>query len=296
MKVQQDLAHYFSLLINIMDSDESDKFIYKNKKKTHFNFKQPRILNFERRTYWAPSVNDNWQVDLIDLSKQGGGYMMNAVDVFSRRAESVKLNGKSKEDIKKGLNELYNKFGAKPNKIQSDKEKGLYALQDDLKKQGINLYTVKNSYDLKNSAPIVERFNRTMRNYRNEVHEMKPKMNAQTLTNYVVNNFTKEYNNTKHSTVKAKPLDIAQGLIKKEDVLNEAIGRNYEEKSEPKEQFKEGDKVYKVSVPPVGVERKDADKYERNPYIIEKVLKTNPITYKLRNLSQKFYKQQLKKI
>ncbi len=54
---------------------------------------------------------------------------MNAVDVFSRKAESVKLNNKSKESIKNGLEQLFIKFGKKPNKIQSDREPALYALE-----------------------------------------------------------------------------------------------------------------------------------------------------------------------
>ena len=72
---------------------------------------------------------DNIQVDLIDMSKQSGGFIMNAVDVFSRKAESVKLNNKSKESIKNGLEQLFIKFGKKPNKIQSDREPALYALE-----------------------------------------------------------------------------------------------------------------------------------------------------------------------
>ncbi len=68
-----------------------------------FNFRSNRPRVFDRRTYVSPAYMDNIQVDLIDMTKQSGGFIMNAVDVFSRKAESVKLNKKPKESAKRGL-------------------------------------------------------------------------------------------------------------------------------------------------------------------------------------------------
>ena len=234
---------------------------------------------------------DNLQVDLIDMTKQSGGYIMNAVDVFSRKAESVKLNNKSKESVKKGLEQIFAKFGQKPKKIQSDKEPALYALEDELNKQGIILYTVKNAFDYGNSAPIVERFNRTMRDFMNVERDRKQYINKHALTNYVVKTFPNIYNNNVHSTVKQKPNDIANRNIDPDIIFSEQMNRASKPKQEPKEIYKVGDKIYLVKPPPPGIEKKDALKWYKEPFEIEEVFNTNPTTYKIKGKTEKYYKK-----
>ncbi len=145
------------------------------------NYLAPRPKTFPRRSYFSPSYMHNVQIDLIDLKANGSGYIMNCIDVFSRRAESILIKSKSKEEIRKGLEYMFKTFGQKPTSIQSDKEKGLYALKDELQKQGITLYSVANAYDYGYSAPIVERFNRSMREYMNLVLSAHPRFNMRTL-------------------------------------------------------------------------------------------------------------------
>ena len=258
-----------------------------------FNYRQYRPKTFPRRSYFSPSLNNNFQIDLLDFSKNGGGYVMNCIDVFSRRAESVQINGKSKESIRNGLNAIFKKFGTKPKSIQSDKEKGLFALENELKEQGITLYSVNNSYDYKNSAPIIERFNRTMREYFDYIDSTHPNFNMKTLVKFVVNHFPKKYNNTIHHTMKAKPIDISSGIIPQEDALNQQLKKLTMIKHEVnniENKFKVGDLVFIPSVPPVGIERKMADKWLRVPHKIEKILMTNPRTY-LVNGKHYYYKQ-----
>ncbi len=262
------------------------------------NYFQYRPKTFPRRTYISPSLNHNFQVDIIDLNKNGGGYILNCIDVFSRRAESVLLKGKSKASIKEGLNYMFNKFGAKPKLIQSDKEKGLYALEKELNDQGIKLYSVKNAYDYKNSAPIIERFNRTMRNYMEMILSLHPNYNMPTLVKYVIKHFPEKYNNTFHHTIKAKPNDIVSGKIKPEDVLREETEKAHIPKEEVKgieEKFKIGDKVYIPIPPPVGIERKMAQKWYKEQFEIEDIIMTNPRRYKLKGKMEKYYYKQMKK-
>ena len=262
------------------------------------NFKSYRPKTFPRRSYFSPSYMHNVQVDLLDFNKQGGTYVMNMIDVFSRRAESVRISGKSSNDIRKGLNELFTKFGQKPKLIQSDKEKGLYGLQKELNEQGIKIYSVDNAYDYKNSAPIIERFNRTMRDYFNYIDSTHPKFNMRTLVKYVVDNFPKKYNNTIHHTLKAKPIDISTGKIPAEDVMQQQLNRTTKIKHEVKgieNKFKIGDMVFVPSVPPVGIETKMNDRWLRTPFKIEKIIMTNPRQYQLEGRHQKYYYKQLRK-
>ena len=167
--------------------------------------------------------------------------------------------------------------------------------KNELNKQGIILYSVANAFDYKNSAPIVERFNRTMRDYMNVERDKKHYPNKHALTNHVVKTFPNIYNNNVHSTMGAKPNEIASGAFFRGTIVNDALQRVNENKNETKEKFNIGDKVYVVKPPPNGIEKKDADKWFRNKFEIEKVLNTNPITYKIKGKDEHYYKKQLRK-
>ena len=261
-----------------------------------FNFRGPRPRVFPRRTYISNAYMNNIQVDLIDMTKEKAGYILNGIDVFSRKAESVKLNSKTTDSIRKGLDVLFKKFGQLPKSIQSDKEGGLYALQNELKQKGITLYSVKNSYDGGYSAPIVERFNRTMREYMNKERDKRKWINKNALVNHVVKEFPFQYNYNVHSTLKARPDEVAEGFISNEKIRSDMIQRAQEPKDLTKQQYKVGEKVYVVIPQKSKIEKKDIDKWYRTPYEIEEVFQTNPITYSVVGKSEKYYKQQLRKI
>ena len=135
----------------------------------YFNFSQPRPNpTFPRRTYYAMSPNDIWQLDLVAMNQKGniggvgsrggvhkeegivkqagkgsGNYILNVIDVYSRRLESITIDSKSGESIMTGLQELFKKMGGKPKHIQADLEGGLWAKEKELNKIGVKLYTVK---------------------------------------------------------------------------------------------------------------------------------------------------------
>ena len=134
-----------------------------------------------------------------------------------------------------------------------------------------------------------------MRNFMNVERDRKQYINKHALTNYVVKTFQNIYNNKVHSTIKAKPNDIASGLVSSNMVLNEALERAGKPKNESKEIYKVGDKIYLVKPPPPGIEKKDALKWYKEPFEIEEVFNTNPSTYKIKGKTEKYYKKQLRK-
>ena len=104
------------------------------------DFHRYRNINFPRRTVVSRAVNDIWGIDLVDLASKGGGYILNCVDIFSRKAHSVKLTSKTAASIEDGIENLFVLFGAKPVKIWSDKESGLVSNDAFLKQNNIELY------------------------------------------------------------------------------------------------------------------------------------------------------------
>ena len=290
----------------------------------YFKFNQPRPNpNFPRRTYYAMAPNDIWQLDLVALNQKGdiggvgsrggvhkeeginlqqgkgsGNYILNVIDVYSRRLESITIDSKSGESIMEGLKKLFVKMNGKPHKIQADQEKGLWAKEKELNKIGINLYTVKNAYDGTNSAPIVERVQRDQNNYMYKHEVDNPNKSNKAISEFVANNFPKYHNERKHRTIQSTPNDAFNGKTSTKDILS-AVFNYSEHKPQPKRNahtFAVSDKVY-IPKPESNreIERKGDDRWFREVHTIEKIINTNPLTYQLSGTKQHYYAQQMKK-
>ena len=251
-----------------------------------------RTTKFDRRGYISYGVNSIWQIDLIDLSSRNAGYILNCIDTYTRKAESVKLSSKNVESVKKGFQELFVKFGTKPQKIQSDKEGAILSLEKWLKSENVELYQVENSYDGMYSAPIVERLNRTMKDFMYDLKDKNKQQNWNQLSNQTVNSFPTFYNNKIHRSIKTTPNQAYNKDINIKDITFENYNKT---RNEPKEQLFLGDFV-RVALPKQTIERKLEEKYTKEAYEVIEVLNTNPTTYKLKDLDGSYYKQQLIKV
>ncbi len=290
----------------------------------YFKFNQPRPNpNFPRRTYYAMAPNDIWQLDLVALNQKGdiggvgsrggvhkeeginlqqgkgsGNYILNVIDVYSRRLESITIDSKSGESIMEGLKKLFVKMNGKPHKIQADQEKGLWAKEKELNKIGINLYTVKNAYDGTNSAPIVERVQRDQNNYMYKHEVDNPNKSNKAISEFVANNFPKYHNERKHRTIQSTPNDAFYGKTSTKDILS-AVFNYSEHKPQPKRQINKdlnvGDLVY-IPKPETNreIERKNADKWYREPHKIIEITRSKPPQFILEGTTQKYYREQLR--
>jgi len=263
----------------------------------------PRKRVFDRKGIYVPHVNHTWAADLFDMTSKKAGYILNVIDIFSRKAEAVKIMDKSSETLEEAFEEIFSKFGKKkPEKLWIDREAGFYGLQSWFAKQKIELYSLNNSYLGPNthSSPIIERFNRTMKGYMMKLKEEKGG-NFNTLMNETINDFIPKYNSKKHSTLKATPNDVYKSetpnseteLQKQTKVLHLRYVNRPRVNLKP---FKVGDKVLlqKNFKQPITA-KTDPTYYD----VIRKIISvklTNPITYKLEGVEGTFYRQQLKLI
>ena len=261
---------------------------------------------FKRQAYHAERKGQYFQVDLMDFSSVQGGYVMNCIDVFTRYAASCKLKNKTSSEIQRGLSEIFKLMGT-PENLQSDMESGLYSNENEawLKSHNVNLYSVYNSYSGTNSAPIVERLNRTAKQFMNDKIRYDENLNKKaiswaSISTQVSQQFPNDYNNKVHSFLKNISPAQAWSGNNNTHIQKIQFGHMNEEKinkREDKRIFNIGDTVLLQKEKNYHRPKSESQFYT-DKYMISKINNTNPITYKLTDengevLDSNFYKQQM---
>lgn len=141
-------------------------------------------------------------------------------------------------------------------------------MTDLLKKHNITLYSTENE----GKSSVVERWNRTMKN------KMWKQFTVRCNTAYLdlLSKLVKQYDNTKHSSIKKTP--TKKSKTKNEGTVNFNLFRNMKRLT-TKPKFKIGDKVRKSKY-----KRKVFDKgytpiSTEEVFLIDKIQYTNPIPY-----------------
>jgi hypothetical protein len=228
--------------------------------------------NFPTRGVIAFKPMDILACDLVDYSKiprRGFHYILNCVDVFSRKVESSALKSKSSKDIQKGFDAVIARFGSTPKKIWFDHEGGIIS-GDTTKYLGDRHIELYHSFGF-SKVSIVERFNRTQKSllYRYEMADPSHKWSD------FIQTFSDRYNDTKHSCLGMTP---NEAFTSKQKEALEANLKNYYEKRDEKTALKVGDRVRIVSKG--GKFTKGyVEKWSREIYNIREVSPTNPLTY-----------------
>ena len=257
-------------------------------------------LTFDRRIYKATHNNEYWQCDLFDMTN--GTFLFNTVDVFSRKVCSVKVNSKNANTLLEAFKQTVEQMGGTPQNLQSDKEGAIFGgvFGEYLKEHDIKLFTVENGYHGR-SAPIVERYNQTVKN---KIMEWKTtgRRNYNQLGTMAVK-YADDYNKKKHSTTGFVPNEVAGGQVEPLKVVTEQHSRDRDEKQSMHERvLKIGDEVIVQNPPRDLVKQKFFVNWNKERYIIADIHYTNPITYSLKlkkggTLSnQKYYGAQIQKI
>ena len=212
------------------------------------------------------------------------------IDVFSKYGWIIILKDKKGESILNACKTIF-KEGRKPQYLWVDKGKEFYNkhLKDLLKKHNIQMYSTENE----EKSSVVERWNRTIKS------KMWKQFTVQGNTQYLdmLPKLVKQYNNTKHSSIKMTPIEAS----KKKN--QGAVYFNLYGDIEPlsaKPKLKIGDKVriskYKRDVFDKGY----TPNWTEELFTIDKIQYTNPITYKLKDLNDEeiqgsFYEPELLK-
>ena len=251
--------------------------------------------NFTRRRVIVNHIDEIWCSDLVEMQhfskwNKGFRYLLMVLDVLSKYGWIVPLKDKKGETVTEAFKTIF-KEGRKPQYLWTDKGKEYYNknMKELLEKNGITLYSTENE----EKSSVCERWNRTIKS------KMWKQFTVQGNTQYLdmLPKLVKQYNNTKHSSIKMTPIEASK---KKNEgtVYFNLYGDMKPLSAKPK--FKVGDKVriskYKRRVFDKGY----TQNWTEEVFTVDKIQYSNPITYKLKDLNNEeiqgsFYEPELLK-
>ena len=247
---------------------------------------KPIIRKFNKRKVYLQFKDNIWGVDLADmqsLSRKNKGikYLLCAIDLYSKYAFVIPLKDKKGISIVNAFNKIIKQSNRKPSKIWVDQGGEFYnnVFEKWLSDNDINMYSTYNEV----KSVVAERFIRTLKN------KMYKHMTA-TGKNvyYVLDDVVNKYNNTKHSTIKMKPIDVKNNK------------RVYiDEHNEKDSKFKVGDRV-RISRYKNIFAKGCAPNWSSEIFIVDKINDTVLYTYNIKDLNDEeiigsFYNKQLQK-
>ena len=104
-------------------------------KKSFYTRHKPYIKTFRRGKHYAPSINDTWQIDLIDVSslknkkfRQNFNYILTCIDVFSKKAWAVPMKHKYALDSTNAFKIILKNSESLPKRVYSDSGNELWDL------------------------------------------------------------------------------------------------------------------------------------------------------------------------
>ena len=193
---------------------------------------KPIIRKFNKRKVYSQFKDNIWGVDLADMqslsrTNKGIKYLLCAIDLFSKYAFVTPLKDKKGISIVNAFNKIIKQSNRKPNKIWVDQGGEFYnnVFEKWLSDNNIIMYSTYNE----GKSVVAERFIKTLKN------KLYKHMTATGKNVYydVLDDVVNEYNNTKHSTIEMKPIDVGDN--------NKRV--YIDEHNEKDSRFKVGDRV-----------------------------------------------------
>ena len=248
---------------------------------------KPIIRKFNKRKVYSQFKDNKWGVDLADmqsLSRKNKGvrYLLCAIDLHSKYAFVIPLKDKKGISIANEFNKIIKQSSRKPNRVWVDQRGEFYnnVFEKWLSDNDINMYSTYNE----GKSVVAEIFVRTLKN------KLYKHMTATGKNVYydVLDDVGNKYNNTKHSTIKMKPIDV-------EDNKRVYI----DEHSEKDSRFKVGDRV-RISRYKNIFAKGYTPNWSKEIFIVDKIKDTVPYTYNLKDLNDEeiigsFYDKELQK-
>ena len=246
---------------------------------------KPIIRKFNKRKVYSQFKDNTWGVDLADmqsLSRKNKGikYILCAIDLYSKYAFVIPLKDKKGISIVHAFNKIIKQSNRKPNKIWVDQGGEFYnnVFKRWLSDSDINMYSTYKE----GKSVVAERFITTLKN------KLYKHMTATGKNVYyvVLDDVINKYNNTKHSTIKMKPIDVKNNKRVYIDEHNEKDSR-----------FKVGDRV-RISKFKNIFAKGYAPNWSSEIFIGDKINDTVPYTYNLKDLNDEeiigsFYDKEL---
>ena len=249
---------------------------------------KPIIRKFKKRKVYSAFKNNIWDVDLADmqlLSKYNKGirFLLCVIDNFSKYAWVVPLKDKKGISIVKAFQSILKQSNRKPNKIWVDKGSEFYNayFKKWLRNNDIVMYPTHNE----GKSVVAERYIRTLKS---KIYKYMTSISKNVYIDKL-DDIVNEYNNTYHTTIKMKPVDVKDNIY-----INADKEINNED---PK--FKVGDLV-RISKYKNIFAKGYMPNWSEEVFVIKKVKNTVPWTYVINDLNGEeitgtFYEKELQK-
>ena len=248
---------------------------------------KPVIKKFNKKKVYSQFKDNIWGVDLADmqsLSKKNKSikYLLCAIDLYSKYAFVVPLKDKKGISVTNGFNKIIKQSGRKPNKLWVDQGSEFYnhVFKRWLSRNNIIMYSTY----IEGKSVVAEKCIRTLKN------KLYKHMTASGKNVYydVLDDVLNKYNNTKHSAIKMKPIDVKNNKRVYIDEHNEKYSR-----------FKVGDRV-RISKFKNIFAKGYTPNWSREIFIVNKINDTVPYTYNIKGLNDEeiissFYDRELQK-
>lgn len=175
-------------------------------KQDAYTLHKPVRKKFPTRRVYVTFMDEQWEIDLIDLSKiakynDKNRYILSVIDVLSKHAWAEPIKSKSADDVLDAFGRVLDD-GRKPVRVYSDKgtEFTNRKFRAFLEDRGIGFYTATSN----KKASVVERFNRTIK------QKMFRYFTANNTLRYVeaLEDLLVSYNESVHRSIGMAPIDV----------------------------------------------------------------------------------------
>ena len=228
-----------------------------------------------------------WSIDLVDMSafaeeNAGYHYMLTCIDTATRYAWAIPMKTKSQESSWAAFQKILDS-GRRPTKIWADE--GSEFLNKTWKKNLIEIVLYATGAEKK--AVMVERFNRTLKT--NMWKEFTRKNNHQWVG--IVPRLVKEYNNTKHSSIRKTPAFFSAHFSAPYDQEDDDI------EEDPKYELRDWVRIARIKDT---FEKGYTQRWSKELYQIIRISLNKPVMYYLRTADGKhvkggFYESEVQK-
>ena len=233
---------------------------------------KPIINKFNKRKVYSQFKDNIWGVDLADMQSlirknKGIKYLLCTIDLYSKYAFVIPIKDKKGISIVNAFNKIIKQSERKPNKIWVDEGVEFYnnVFKKWLSDNDIIMYSTYNE----GKSVVAERFIRTLKNKLYKHMTVTGKNVYYDVLDDVVN----KYNNTKHSTIKMKPIDVKNNK------------RVYiDEHNEKDSKFKVGDRV-RISKFKNIFAKGYTPNWSKEIFIVDKINDTVPYAYNIKDLN-----------
>ena len=211
-----------------------------------YSLQRPLKRKFRRNKVITTGIDDQWDVDLMDMTKyskynNGWSFVLVVIDIFSKYVWMRPLKDKKGESVAKALKDILAE-GRKPNRIRTDKGQEFRSRQVEtlLQQRGIQHLFAQNT-EIK--ANYVERVIKTIRS------KITRYITSKQSYSYIdtLQDFAQSYNKTYHRTIGMSPEKVTE---RKETHLwwqmywpKEQVPKEKAKKIRKPFRFKLGDKV-----------------------------------------------------